>query len=120
MAAANVKACLGASSYPGRIHSDLVDAGARRDEQRLTVGLAETNIGRLLGRADRAEVLAFRRDHPDPARASLVEIALGVDPHAVGDAALGAAAHVDEELAVGERPVALHVVAVDVVVAAAV
>jgi hypothetical protein len=52
-------ASAGLNLNAGRIHPDLVDAGARRNEQRLPVGLAETNIGRLLGRADRTEVLAF-------------------------------------------------------------
>src|SRR5438105_280815 len=57
-----------------RVHSDLVDAGARGDVERLFVGVAETDIGRLFRYADGAEVLAFRRDDPHAAGRGLVEI----------------------------------------------
>src|SRR5580700_4918557 len=93
----------GGSLNPRREHPDLVDAGARGDVERLLVGVAEAHIGGLLRCADGAEVLAFGRDDPDPAGAGLVEIALGVDPQSVGDAARGVLAQVDEQLAVGER-----------------
>src|SRR5262249_60661059 len=86
---------------PLRVHPDPVDAAAGRDVERLPVGIAEAHIGRYFGRPDGAEVFAFRRDYPHAARAGLVEIALGVDPQAVGDAGLGQPAHVDEQLAVG-------------------
>ena len=46
-------------SYPRRVHPDPVDAGARRDVERLLVGVAEAHIGGLFRRPDGAEVLAF-------------------------------------------------------------
>src|SRR2546430_11859229 len=107
-------------SYARRHYPDLVDAGARGDIERLFIGVAESDIGGLFRRPDGAEMFAFRRDDPYPAGAGLVEIALGVDPQAVGDSALGFFAHVDEQLAIGEHSVGADLVAIDVIVAAAV
>src|SRR5882762_8351153 len=107
-------------SYPRRVHPDAVDAAARRDVERLLVGVAEAHIGGYFTRPDRPEGLAFRRDDPHAPRTGLVEIALGIDPQSVRDARLGLPAHVDEQLAVSECAVRLHLVAIDVTVAAAV
>src|SRR5260370_23284826 len=73
------------SLYPRRVHPDAVDAAACRDVERLLVGVAEAHIGGYFRRPDRAEMLAFRRDDPHPARAGLVEIALGVAPQSLHD-----------------------------------
>src|SRR5882672_7812754 len=107
-------------SYPRRVHPDAVDAAARRDVERLLVGVAEADIGRYFRRPDRTEVFAFRRDDPYAARTGFVEIALSIDPQPVRDAGLALPAHVDEQLAVGECAVRLYLIAIDVVVAAAV
>src|SRR5262249_36626230 len=105
-------------SYPRRVHPDTVDAAARRDVERLLVGVAEAHIGGYFRRPDGADVLAFRRDDPHAPRTGLVEIALGIDPQSIRDARLGLPAHVDEQLAVGERAVREHLIAIDVIVAA--
>src|SRR5712671_4103411 len=105
-------------SYPRHVYSDLVDAGTRRDIERLLVGVAKADIGRLLGSPDGAEMFALRRDDPHAAGSGFVKIALGVDAQAIGDTALGVAAHVDEQFAVGKRAVGTHLIAVDVIFAA--
>src|SRR5437899_9571036 len=107
-------------SYPRRVHPDAVDAAARRNVERLLVGVAEAHIGGYFRGPDRAKVLAFRRDDPYAPRTGFVEIALDIDPQPVRDAGLAQPAHVDEQLAVGERAVWEDLVAIDVIVAAAV
>src|SRR5215468_9818258 len=67
------------------IPATLVDAGARGDVERLVIAVAELDIGGELGRADRAEMLAFRRNDPDAAGGRLPDISLDVDFQAVGD-----------------------------------
>src|SRR6266850_3192366 len=103
-----------------RVHPDPVNSRPRGDVERLFVRVAESNIGGSLRCADGADMLSFRRDYPHAAGTSLVEIAHGIDSHAVGDPGSGCLAHVNETLAVGERAVGAHFVAVDIVVAAAV
>src|SRR6266705_1922477 len=65
-------------SDAGRVHPDLVDARARCNVERLPVGVAESHISGLFGRADGAEMLALGRDDPYAAGSGLVEIALDV------------------------------------------
>src|SRR5580704_10115826 len=99
---------------PRREHPDLVDRRTRRNVERLAVVVAEADVGRLFGRPDGAAMLALGRDDPNAAGAGDINIALGVDPHAVGDAALGRVlAQVDEQLAVREHAVGEHIEAVD-------
>src|SRR5260370_37514794 len=107
-------------SNPRRVHSDAVDAAARRDVERVVVGVAEADIGGYFRGTGRAEVLAFRRDDPYAPRTGFVEITLGIDPQPIRNAGLALPAHVDEQFAVSERAIRLHLVAIDVIVAAAV
>src|SRR5580692_438632 len=102
------------------VHANPVDAGAGRDVERLVIAIAEAEIGDEFGREDRAEVLAFRRHDPDSSRPGFPDVALRVHLHAVGNPAGGIRTHVDEHLAVGERVVALDVIAADIFVLAAV
>src|SRR5215475_9030505 len=101
-------------SDPRHVHSDPVDTAARGDVERLLVGVAEADIGGYFRRPDGSEVLTFRRDDPHPSWPGLIEVALAIDPQAVGNAGLGLAAHVDEQLAVGKGPVWLHLIAIDI------
>src|SRR5215470_13906697 len=110
----------GKTLNPRRVHPDPVDAASRRDVERLLVNLTEADVGGYFRRPDGAEVFAFRRDDPHTPRTGLVEIALGIDPQAVGNAGLALSAHVDEQLAIRDGPIRLHLVAIDVVIAAAV
>src|SRR6516225_3257562 len=61
------------------LKSNPVDAGERRDVQRLSVGIAPGEVVWRLGQAQGAEVLAAGRDHPDPAGTTCVQVARDVD-----------------------------------------
>src|SRR5579883_1734624 len=63
----------------GRLQPDLVDPRSGRDVERLVVGVAELDVGGKLGRLDRADVLAVRRDDPDSSRAGLPQVAVHID-----------------------------------------
>src|SRR5882757_9699058 len=102
------------------IHSNSVDAGARRDVKRSVVYITECDVGYKFGYENRAQVFAFRRNDPHAARAGFVHITLRVHFHAVGDSAGRIRTHVDEHLTIRERIVGLHIVAPNVFVLAAI
>src|SRR5579862_8759844 len=60
------------------------------DVKRLPVGPAESHVGAVLGKAHAAQQFALGVDHVDAAGAGAIDIAFGVDLHAVGDAGLRA------------------------------
>src|SRR5262245_365616 len=92
---------------PWNVQPNTIQTRARRHVEGLPVVIAPREVGRELGRLDRAEMLRRRRDDPDAARAGHVEIALLVDLHAVERLVAGLAGHVEEHFAVRERPVRL-------------
>src|SRR5258705_7285135 len=61
------------------VEPDLVDAGARRDVERLVVAVAELDIGGELRRLDGADMFPLRRDDPHPARTGLPQVSFHVD-----------------------------------------
>jgi radical SAM superfamily enzyme YgiQ (UPF0313 family) len=76
----------GPGLHPGNLEIDLVHAAAGGDEQRPAVASAPGDVGRPLGNQDRGQVLALRREDPDPAGAGAVEIPRAVHLDAVGSA----------------------------------
>src|SRR5206468_5282189 len=70
-------ACSGAGA--GNAQPDPVEPGLRRQVQGLPIVVAPTHVGRVLGPLGGAEVLALRREDPEPARAGHVEVATLVD-----------------------------------------
>src|ERR1700682_2419400 len=85
-----------------RLHIDRIQRLARRHEQAVALLAAEADIGAGLGQQDLADPGAVRREdldpvitRADPSRAD-PDIALGIDPQAVGEARLAVELHVDE------------------------
>src|SRR6516164_10352326 len=78
------------------LKSNPVDAGERRDVQRLSVGIAPGEVVWRLGQAQGAEVLAAGRDHPDPAGTTCVYVALDVDLESVDSVLAVCARHVEQ------------------------
>src|SRR5687767_8311932 len=67
----------------GHERVDAVERRRRADEQLAAVLAAPREVRPALGELDRAEVLALRRDDPDPARAGHPDVAARVALHAV-------------------------------------
>src|SRR5262249_36173256 len=61
---------------PRRVYANLIDARPRRDIESLAIGVAKFDVGGELGRENRAQVLARRRNNPDSSGRRLVEISL--------------------------------------------
>src|SRR5262245_44785696 len=64
---------------------DRVQGRRRRDEERVPVRPAPCEVADVLGDPDRADVLARRRDHPDPTRPGHPDVPALVALHPVGD-----------------------------------
>ena len=65
-------------------------------------------------------MFALRRNNPDPAGGSFIEVSLAVDSHAVGNTGGRIFADVDEHYPIGERAVRLDIVTLDELIAAAI
>src|SRR5258708_31659727 len=93
---------------PSDFHADARHHRAARRVHRLTVIVAPGEIRQPLRRQDRAEMLALRRDDPNPAGPAVPDIAAHIDLHAVGKAVPRIGIHVDEGFAVCLRSVGVH------------
>src|SRR5258705_13920453 len=69
------------------VQPDLVDAGARRNVERLVFAVAELVIGRELRFLDSADMLSIRQYNVHAVQTGIPLFALDVDPQPVGDAA---------------------------------
>src|SRR5687768_14274816 len=92
--------------------SNGVEGGGARDVERVPVLATPGEVPRVLRDEDRAEVLAGRRDHPDPAGTGHPDVAALVALHPVRDAFLDDARPdaLEEHPAVRDRPVGCGVV----------
>src|SRR5262245_26699125 len=92
----------------GHPHPDAVHGRRRRDVEASVVDVAPGEVGRVFGREDDTETRSLGVEDVDPARAATVDVARGIDLHAVGGAC-AFAYRLCPDAASRQRAVALHV-----------
>src|SRR5262245_18690323 len=97
----------------GHRHPDAVHGRRRRDVEASVVAVAPREVGRVFGREDDAQARALGVEDVDPTRAAAVDVARGIDLHAVGGAR--AFTHrLRPDAASRHRAVSLHIEDADV------
>src|ERR1019366_8105938 len=98
--------------------TQLVHGSCRGDVEGAVVRVTPGEIGRLFGKNDGAEVVAFGVPHPNALRSGDVHVASAIDLHAVGNTVVFGAWFFSEDATVRNRAVGIEVEDVDVAVVA--
>src|SRR5579862_9644897 len=101
--------------YPGDFETNSIQTGPGANEKRFSVGSAKTQVGRVIGNEDRAQMFAFWRHDPDATGTRGINISLEIDLHAVGISRRAwkwtglIGGHVDDDFGMGDGVVTLDI-----------
>src|SRR5260370_2839241 len=107
-----LQSALSKGGRPGVFQPNAVDSGLRSEKKRLPIRIAPSHIVRVLRATQRAEVVAFRRKNPQPARPADENISSLIHLDAVNCVLARRPGHVEKHSAFAEGAIIINRVTV--------